>query len=74
MPAIGDLIMEIQETSPSLPKFKPKLIIHGGAGNILRQNFPPDKYEAYRTALISIVKPINLIATRGDYGLTRDIE
>ncbi|KFA67918.1 hypothetical protein S40285_05942 [Stachybotrys chlorohalonatus IBT 40285] len=55
LPAIGDLIMEIQETSPSLPKFKPKLIIHGGAGNILRQNFPPDKYEAYRTALISIV-------------------
>lgn len=37
-------------------KIKPRLIIHGGAGNIQRRSeFPPEKYEAYRYALISIV-------------------
>lgn len=36
-------------------KSTPRLVIHGGAGNIVRQNFPSDKYEQYRTSLLEIV-------------------
>jgi L-asparaginase len=34
--------------------FKPRLIIHGGAGNIQPHNIPPKIYESYRTSLLSI--------------------
>ena len=33
----------------------PRFIIHGGAGNIRKPDLPADKYEAYRSALLSIV-------------------
>ncbi|TQV96653.1 hypothetical protein V2A60_002961 [Cordyceps javanica] len=33
----------------------PRLVIHGGAGNIVRHGFPVDKYEQYRTSLLRIV-------------------
>ncbi|EGX94647.1 L-asparaginase precursor [Cordyceps militaris CM01] len=33
----------------------PRLVIHGGAGNIVRHGFPVDKYEQYRTSLLKIV-------------------
>lgn len=46
-----------QDHAASKAKIKPRLIIHGGAGNILRKNYPEDKYQAYRTALLSIVRP-----------------
>ncbi|KAL7811587.1 N-terminal nucleophile aminohydrolase [Trichoderma gracile] len=36
-------------------RIQPRLIIHGGAGNIQRSNFPAEKYAAYRDALLSIV-------------------
>ncbi|KAL7936371.1 nucleophile aminohydrolase [Trichoderma chlorosporum] len=42
-------------SSDSQVKIEPRLIIHGGAGNILRSNFPADKYAAYRSSLLSIV-------------------
>lgn len=46
--------------SPSLyekkkPVTTPRLIIHGGAGNILPSNFPPSKYKQYHHALLTIV-------------------
>jgi L-asparaginase len=34
---------------------KPRLIIHGGAGNIHRDTYPPEQFQAYRKALIDIV-------------------
>ncbi|KAM0451971.1 hypothetical protein ACHAPV_009787 [Trichoderma viride] len=34
---------------------QPRLIIHGGAGNIRRENYPSEKYAAYRSALLAIV-------------------
>ncbi|CAM1505725.1 Fc.00g113620.m01.CDS01 [Cosmosporella sp. VM-42] len=40
-------------------KFKPRLIIHGGAGNIQRRDFPPDKYREYRDSLLSVVTKTN---------------
>ncbi|KAI0104485.1 N-terminal nucleophile aminohydrolase [Daldinia grandis] len=34
---------------------KPRLIIHGGAGNITPENLGPEKYKQYRHALLTIV-------------------
>ncbi|OAA80791.1 L-asparaginase precursor [Akanthomyces lecanii RCEF 1005] len=33
----------------------PRLVIHGGAGNIVRHGFPVEKYDQYRKALLRIV-------------------
>ncbi|KAL7919068.1 nucleophile aminohydrolase [Trichoderma austrokoningii] len=40
---------------PSRTQIQPRLIIHGGAGNIRRENYPSEKYAAYRSALVAIV-------------------
>ncbi|OQO13270.1 hypothetical protein B0A48_01498 [Cryoendolithus antarcticus] len=37
----------------------PNIIIHGGCGNITRQNLPPDAYKAYRASLLSILDSAN---------------
>ncbi|RMY84497.1 hypothetical protein D0862_11406 [Hortaea werneckii] len=37
------------------PLIRPRLIIHGGAGNITRTNLPPDLYSTYRQALLKIL-------------------
>lgn len=47
--------MEYKAQRQSTFKVKPRLIIHGGAGNIQRRNYTPDKLQAYRTALIDVV-------------------
>lgn len=47
--------MEYKTQHKSTLKVKPRLIIHGGAGNIQRRNYPPDKLQAYRAALMDIV-------------------
>ncbi|KAI8945615.1 L-asparaginase precursor [Xylaria longipes] len=36
-------------------KVKPRLIIHGGAGNIQRESMSADQYQAYRRSLLSII-------------------
>ncbi|KAF4122085.1 L-asparaginase [Geosmithia morbida] len=51
--------MAQQEESPCLGpapdiRIKPRIIIHGGAGNIQRGVFPPEEYAKYRSALIKI--------------------
>ncbi|KAF2202920.1 N-terminal nucleophile aminohydrolase [Delitschia confertaspora ATCC 74209] len=45
------------ETSSSAPlsRIKPRIIIHGGAGNITRTNLTTTAYSAYRKALLSIL-------------------
>ena len=35
---------------------KPRLIIHGGAGNIQPDKFTPERYAEYRKALLTIVR------------------
>ncbi|KAK2009440.1 N-terminal nucleophile aminohydrolase [Colletotrichum eremochloae] len=47
--------MEYKRQSPAAVKVKPRLIIHGGAGNIKPSNLAPPEYEAYRRALLTIV-------------------
>lgn len=47
--------MEYEKSSPSSLKLTPRLIIHGGAGNI-QPTYPPEVYEQYRSSLLSIVR------------------
>lgn len=55
--------MEYKIQQPVPTKLRPRLIIHGGAGNITPANFPADRYEEYRTALLTIVSPHSQITT-----------
>lgn len=47
--------MEYTGHPQSAYRLQPRLIIHGGAGNIIRDRMPPEEYEAYRHALLSVV-------------------
>lgn len=47
--------MEYREQHDRHIKVKPRLIIHGGAGNIRREDITAEKYRAYRDALLTIV-------------------
>ncbi|KAK5679841.1 hypothetical protein LTS10_007789 [Elasticomyces elasticus] len=38
---------------------KPRIIIHGGAGNITRSNLPQQAYQQYREALLAILNKAN---------------
>lgn len=38
------------------PAIKPRLIIHGGAGNIQPEKFTSERYAEYRDALLGIVR------------------
>ncbi|KAM0342792.1 hypothetical protein ACHAPU_009156 [Fusarium lateritium] len=50
----------------STPRVKPRLIIHGGAGNIQRDTYPPEQFQAYRKALIDIVTKTHQYMRRQD--------
>ncbi|KAK2023163.1 asparaginase [Colletotrichum zoysiae] len=50
-------------TTAAAVKVKPRLIIHGGAGNIKPSNLAPPEYEAYRRALLTIVGKTNAYQT-----------
>ncbi|KAI0875743.1 L-asparaginase precursor [Hypoxylon argillaceum] len=41
--------------SPVVVKMKPRVIIHGGAGNIKRESMDADQYQQYRRSLLSII-------------------
>ncbi|KAL1306079.1 hypothetical protein AAFC00_004200 [Neodothiora populina] len=42
----------------------PRIIIHGGAGNITRANLTPTAYQAYRSALLSILAEAKKLLTK----------
>jgi L-asparaginase len=48
--------MEYKAQQPSRPKLQPRLIIHGGAGNITPATLTPDRYKEFRVALLTIVQ------------------
>jgi L-asparaginase len=50
--------MEYKVQKPLSHRIKPRLIIHGGAGNLTPANLPPDLYHAYRASLLTIVCPM----------------
>lgn len=47
--------MEYKHQQPPQPKVPPRLIIHGGAGNITPASLPLEERRAYREALFTIV-------------------
>jgi L-asparaginase len=52
--------------SPTNGPVKPRIIIHGGAGNITKTSLPRDRYDAYRSALTRILTSAStLLATPG---------
>ncbi|KAK6217129.1 L-asparaginase precursor [Colletotrichum tabaci] len=55
--------MEYKHQSPAGVKVKPRLIIHGGAGNIKPSNLAPPEYEAYRRALLTIISKTSAYQT-----------
>jgi len=55
------------EKSPSTTnQITPRIIIHGGAGNITRSNLSPEAYAEYRTALLSILASANSKLSKPD--------
>ncbi|KAL2044906.1 hypothetical protein N7G274_002681 [Stereocaulon virgatum] len=44
---------------------KPCLILHGGAGNVTRDNLPPDRYALFDTALRSIYRSTSKLLDQG---------
>lgn len=46
------------------PSTTPRIIIHGGAGNITRQNLTKDAYTSYRIALVDILWSANDLLTK----------
>ena len=60
----------MEKTSISYKGFtKPRLIIHGGAGNITPQNLPPEAWAKYRENLIRIFKSTNDLLQNGESAL-----
>lgn len=49
------LKMEYKRPAQSSPTLKPRLIIHGGAGNIKPTNLTPERYKAIRESLLRMV-------------------
>ncbi|KAK3315975.1 putative 20S proteasome subunit alpha type 2 [Apodospora peruviana] len=47
--------MEYKQQQQAPAKIKPRLIIHGGAGNLTPANLSPDLYREYRDTLLTIV-------------------
>ncbi|KAJ4305967.1 hypothetical protein N0V88_000757 [Collariella sp. IMI 366227] len=43
------------QDAPPRGKIQPRLIIHGGAGNITPATLTPDRYQKFRSALLTIV-------------------
>jgi L-asparaginase len=50
--------MEYKPQHQRKPSIVPRLIIHGGAGNIKPSTVPPEKWAAYRAALLGIVSTL----------------
>jgi L-asparaginase len=48
--------MSFSSEKPLPTKVKPRIIIHGGCGNITRSNLPASQWASYRSALLSILR------------------
>ncbi|KAK0744367.1 nucleophile aminohydrolase [Apiosordaria backusii] len=47
--------IEYKPQSPTPNRFRPRVIIHGGAGNISPSTLPPHRYKQYRESLLTII-------------------
>lgn len=53
--------MEYKQQSQPAPTTKPRLIIHGGAGNIKPTNLTPERYQAVRKSLLGMVRNLAIV-------------
>ena len=53
----------------SSARTKPRLIIHGGAGNISRANLPPKSWASYKANLLRIYHSTNNRLDKGETAL-----
>ncbi|KAL9086841.1 MAG: hypothetical protein Q9159_003929 [Coniocarpon cinnabarinum] len=53
-----------------IPSHKPRVIIHGGAGNITRQNLSPELWQKHQISLLSILDSTNACLQDGHDALT----
>ncbi len=51
---------EMKSNVDSSPRIEPRLILHGGAGNISRATLTPERRRAFRAALSEIVCTITV--------------
>jgi L-asparaginase len=49
-----------------LSTIQPRIIIHGGAGNIRRENLSKESYEAYRASLLHVLHEASSLLSRPD--------
>ncbi|CAK7235358.1 hypothetical protein SCUCBS95973_009243 [Sporothrix curviconia] len=59
-------VFDKADLQPRALHIQPRLIIHGGAGNISRATLTPERRAAYRAALYEIVTRTNEYMTAGD--------
>ncbi len=55
----------VSNPNPTKRKVTPRIIIHGGAGNITRFNLPQSSYKAYSHALLSTLRIANKLLAQG---------
>ncbi|KAG7285968.1 hypothetical protein NEMBOFW57_008264 [Staphylotrichum longicolle] len=55
--------MEYKRPPPPPANLRPRLILHGGAGNITPSTLTPDRYAEFRTALLTIVSKAHHYST-----------
>ncbi|KAF2421172.1 N-terminal nucleophile aminohydrolase [Tothia fuscella] len=58
--------MIINDVKISDPQVTSRIIIHGGAGNIRKDNLPKPSYDAYRAALLSVLSESQLLLSKPD--------
>ncbi|KAF3492361.1 aspartylglucosaminidase family protein [Arthroderma uncinatum] len=59
------------EKATPRPRFRPAVIMHGGAGNIERSRIPPELYEKYRASLLKYLRS-TLALLNGEQGESGD--
>ena len=52
------VIMDYKQQQSAPPTTKPRLIIHGGAGNVTPASVTPELYREFRNTLLTIVSRI----------------
>ncbi|MCJ1387578.1 hypothetical protein MMC18_000421 [Xylographa bjoerkii] len=55
--------------APLRTSSRPRIIIHGGAGNITRANFPLSAWSLYRTSLLNILRSTSALLASGTSAL-----
>jgi L-asparaginase len=57
---------DLRNPEVSNPPIIPRIIIHGGAGNISRESLPKASYEAYRASLLSVLNSASCLLSNQD--------